>query len=96
MQFAGLATGIITFFLIGVLHVAVVKVEFHFGPKAWPVFALIGVVMALGSLFTSNVLVSVLLGISGFMFAWSAPELIKQRERVEKGWYPRKGDETQN
>lgn len=96
MQLAGLATGVITFLLIGVLHVAVVKVEFHFGAKAWPVFALTGIVMALGSLFTSNVLISVLLGISGFMFAWSAPELIKQKERVEKGWYPRKGDETQN
>lgn len=95
MQLAGLATGIITFLLIGVLHVAVVKVEFHYGAKAWPAFAFIGIVMALGSFFTSNVLVSVLLGISGFMFAWSAPELIKQKERVEKGWYPRKGEKTQ-
>jgi hypothetical protein len=92
MQFAGLATGILTFLLIGVLHVAVVKIEFHYGARAWPIFALIGAGMALGSLFTSNVLLSVILGISGFMFAWSAPELIKQKERVEKGWYPRKPD----
>jgi hypothetical protein len=94
VQFAGSATGILTFLLIGVLHVAVVKIEFHYGAKAWPIFALAGTAMALGSLFTSNVLLSVILGISGFMFAWSAPEIIKQKERVEKGWYPKKPDKT--
>jgi hypothetical protein len=30
----------------------------------------------------SDVLVSALLGVSGFLLAWSGPELKKQRERV--------------
>jgi len=90
VEYAGIIIGLMTFILIGFLHIAVLKVEYHVGSHVWPVFAVLGVLFIGGSLFASDTVVSGMLGITGFLLAWSAPELIKQRERVEKGWYPKK------
>jgi len=90
MQYAGVITGLTTFALIAVLHVLVVKIEFHVGSHVWPFFAFLGIAFMGASVFASDVMNSVILGITGFLLAWSAPELIKQKERVEKGWYPKK------
>ncbi|MCW4013294.1 MAG: DUF4491 family protein [Candidatus Bathyarchaeota archaeon] len=87
MQYAGIILGVITFVMIGILHVAVVKIEQIWGAHLWPWFVVIGVLMGIGSLFVDDVLVSALLGINGFMFAWSGPELKKQKERVASGYY---------
>jgi hypothetical protein len=83
MQYAGFILGVVTFVMIGILHVAVVKIEQMWGSHLWPGFVVIGILMGAASLFVDNVLVSALLGINGFMFAWSGPELKKQKERVE-------------
>ena len=40
--------------------------------------------LGLGSLFVDDVLVSCLLGVNGFLFAWSGPELKKQKARAER------------
>lgn len=85
MQYAGIILGIVTFVMIGVLHVAVVKIERIWGAHLWPGFVILGLLMGVASLFVDDVLVSALLGINGFMFAWSGPELKKQRERVLRG-----------
>ena len=71
-----------TFVMIGILHVAVVRVERVIGSHIWPGFVVLGAVCGAASLMTVDVLVSALLGVSGFLFAWSGPELRKQRERV--------------
>ena len=90
MQFAGIIIGAATFILIGLLHVAVIKVEYHLGARYWPAFALAGVALVATSLSVSSPLISGVLGAAGFAVTWSAHELIKQRERVEKGGYPKK------
>ena len=82
MQYAGLIIGVYTFVMIGILHVAVVRVERVIGAHIWPGFVVLGAVCGAASLMTVDVLVSALLGVSGFLFAWSGPELRKQRERV--------------
>ena len=82
MQYAGLIIGVYTFVMIGILHVAVVRVERVIGAHIWPGFVVLGAVCGATSLMTVDVLVSALLGVSGFLFAWSGPELRKQRERV--------------
>lgn len=83
MQYAGIILGLITFAMIGVLHVAVVKIEHIWGSGLWPVFIVLGVILAVGSLFVDDVFISCLLGVNGFMFAWSGPELKKQKERAK-------------
>ena len=37
MNFYGLIIGVATFLLIGCFHVIVVKAEYHFSKKIWPV-----------------------------------------------------------
>lgn len=32
---------------------------------------------------------SIILGVVGFSSLWSILELVKQRKRVEKGWFPK-------
>ena len=82
MQFAGIVLGVYTFVMIGILHVGVVKIEKEIGSHIWPGFVVLGIVFGALSLYTDDVLVSALLGVSGFLFAWSGPELKKQKERV--------------
>jgi len=82
MQYAGLIIGVYTFVMIGILHVAVVRVERVIGADIWPGFVVVGLLFGAASLMAVDVLASALLGVSGFLFAWSGPELRKQRERV--------------
>ena len=85
MQYAGVILGVVTFIMIGFLHVAVVKIERIWGSNLWPGFVVLGLLFGIASLLVENVLVSALLGVNGFLFAWSGPELKKQKERVEQG-----------
>ena len=55
-----------TFVMIGILHVAVVRVERVIGAHIWPGFVVLGAVCGATSLMTVDVLVSALLGVSGF------------------------------
>lgn len=82
MQYAGIILGLVTFVMIGFLHVAVVKIERLWGAHLWPGFVVLGLLFGVASLFVDNVLVSALLGVNGFLFAWSGPELKKQKDRV--------------
>lgn len=83
MQYSGIIVGVYTFIMIGVLHFAVVKIERVIGSHIWPWFVALGLVIGVASVMVTDVLVSALLGVSGFLFTWSGPELKKQRERVE-------------
>ena len=82
MVYAGLILGVYTFIMIGILHVAVVRIERAIGSQIWPGFVILGFAFGAGSLIVDDVLISALLGVSGFLFAWSGPELKKQKERV--------------
>ena len=82
MQYTGIIVGVYTFIMIGFLHFAVVKIERVIGSLIWPWFVLLGLVFGFASVMVSDVLSSALLGVSGFLLAWSGPELKKQRERV--------------
>jgi hypothetical protein len=90
MFFHGIITGLIAFFAIGLFHPVIIKTEYHFGVKVWPVFLAAGAVLCGVSLFLENVIVSGACGILGFCSLWSIHELFQQRERVKKGWFPRK------
>lgn len=84
MQYAGIIVGINMFIMIGILHVAVVRIERVIGSQVWPWFVVLGIIFVAVSLIVDDALFSALLGVSGFLFAWSGPELRKQRERVQR------------
>ena len=68
----------------------VIKCEYYFGVKCWWVFALMGAAAIVGSLFVEQVLCSTLLAVWGASSFWSIGELFEQRERVRRGWFPKR------
>lgn len=89
MNFTGIIIGASVFLMIGFFHPIVIKAEYYFGVKCWPVFALSGTATLVGSLLVENIIFSVLLGAFAFSAYWSILELFEQRKRVERGWFPK-------
>lgn len=90
----GLIIGLGTFLIIGIFHPIVIKAEYHLGTKCWWCFMVAGIVAIALTLIIDNVLVSALLGVTGFSCFWSILELFQQQERVHKGWFPRNPKRT--
>lgn len=88
MNFYGLLVGLATFIIIGLFHPLVIKAEYYLGAGIWWLFALAGVMFAATSLFVEGAVVSTVLGVIAFSCFWSILELIHQRRRVDKGWFP--------
>jgi hypothetical protein len=89
MNFTGIIIGVITFLIIGLLHPVVIKAEYFFGTKVWPIFLISGLLCIASSLFLASVAASSILSVLGFSLLWGIRELFEQKERVEKGWFPR-------
>lgn len=83
----GIVIGAATFLTIGLFHPLVIKAEYHLGVRSWWLFLLVGLGCIAGSLFAPGVW-CILLGVVGFSSLWSILELFKQRQRVNKGWFP--------
>ena len=88
MNFSGLITGITSFLIIGILHPVVIKCEYYFSSKIWPVFLILGLIVCAGSLMIQSELISSILGVLGCCLLWCIRELKEQEERVKKGWFP--------
>lgn len=89
MYFEGFLVGVCTFLLIGLFHVIVIKGEYYFSKRIWPLFLVIGLWLLVWSLFVEDVLWSSLIAVGGISFLWSIGEIIQQEERVRKGWFPK-------
>ncbi len=81
----GLIIGFCTFLIIGLFHPLVIKGEYYFGVRVWWAFLVAGGMALAASLWVRGVIVSSLLGVSGFTCLWSIHEVFAQRRRVEKG-----------
>lgn len=88
MYLYGIVIGFCTFLIIGLLHPVVIKTEYYFGVKAWPLFLILGLSCIIFSVFTKMVILSALLSVLGFSLLWSIKELFEQEKRVKKGWFP--------
>jgi len=89
LNFLGLVLGFIMLLLTGFGHILIIKGEYYFGTKLWPLFLILGLLSVTISLFVNSVLLSGILGIIGFILLWSIYELFQQKERVRKGWFPK-------
>ena len=89
MNFTGIIIGGALFLMIGIFHPIVIKAEYYFGTKCWPIFALVGLLTLIGSILISSTVWSVLLGSFAFSCFWSILELFEQKKRVERGWFPK-------
>ena len=88
MNFTGLLVGLSTFLIIGLFHPLVTKAEYYIGVKSWIIFALAGAGFSIASLLTKGFILSTILGVVAFSSFWSILEVLEQRERVRKGWFP--------
>ena len=87
LDFTGLIVGAATFLTIGLFHPIVIKAEYHWGVNCWWFFLVVGLVCVVGSLFLHGI-ATIILGVVGFSSLWSILELVKQRKRVDRGWFP--------
>lgn len=88
MNITGIIVGLATFLIIGVFHPIVIKAEYYLGTKCWWMFLLAGIAFGVISLLADNLIISTILGVTAFSSFWSILELIHQKERVRKGWFP--------
>ena len=89
MYFSGVFIGIVAFLCIGLFHPVVIKAEYYFSSKIWPVFAVLGIAFILAALFFENIVLSACMAVVGISFVWSIKELFVQEKRGEKGWFPK-------
>ena len=88
MNFSGILVGIISFASIGLFHPIVIKSEYYFSNKCWPVFLVCGIILLAVSAFIDSTVLSSVVAVVGFSCLWSILELYAQEKRVEKGWFP--------
>ncbi len=88
MNLSGIITGIVSFLIIGILHPVVIKCEYYFSSKIWPVFLVLGLASCAASLVIQSELYSAILGVLGCCLLWCIRELKEQEQRVAKGWFP--------
>ena len=80
----GFLAGLAAFFIIGLFHPVVIKLEYYYGKRFWWLLFLPGVFFALFSLWLSG-LYSIMSGCIGFALFWSTAEIFMQHRRVLKG-----------
>lgn len=85
----GVIVAVVCFFCIGIFHPIVIKAEYYFSSRCWPVFLGIGAALLIGSLYVNQMIGSIILGVLGCSCLWCILELKEQKERVERGWFPK-------
>ncbi|MEY8351731.1 DUF4491 family protein [Lachnospiraceae bacterium 54-53] len=83
----GIVVGIAALIIIGIFHPIVIKCEYYFTQKVWPLFCFVGIIFLIVSLFLQDV-ISIIMGIAGVVCLWSIKEIKDQAVRVQKGWFP--------
>ena len=89
MYFTGIIIAICTFLTIGIWHPIVIKTEYYWGTRPWIVYLVVGVVCIATAVIIENAIVSSVVGVFGASALWAIGELIEQKKRVEKGWFPK-------
>ncbi|MDE7026039.1 MAG: DUF4491 family protein [Paramuribaculum sp.] len=87
-HFIGLATGLITFLIIGAFHPLVIKCHYYYGTKCWWWFLVLGLISCAASIYVGSLFWSTVLGVLAFSSFWTIGEVFEQEKRVAKGWFP--------
>ena len=90
MYFTGIIIALSTFLIIGIFHPIVIKAEYYFGTRPWFLFLIFGIISVIASLCVEDIIASSILGVLGASLLWSIGELFEQKQRVAKGWFPKR------
>ena len=96
MHYEGILIGVLTFVIIGLFHPLVIKAEYYFTKRIWPVFAFLGMLFFILSALTEPTLVGAVLADLGGSSLWSIKELFAQEKRVKMGWFPKNPNRDDN
>ncbi|MBC6680809.1 DUF4491 family protein [Zhenpiania hominis] len=88
LNFEGILIGIASLLIIGLFHPIVIKCEYYFSQRVWPLFLIAGLLLLAAALFVQG-LFSILLALVGVACLWSIREIKEQAQRVAKGWFPK-------
>ena len=72
---------------MGIYHPIVIKAEYYFSQRIWPLFGIIGAACIALSLYQEG-LASYITAFLGATNLWCIIELKQQERRVQKGWFP--------
>lgn len=75
MHFEGIFIGFFSFAVIGVFHPIVIKGEYYFSRKIWPLYLCIGLMLTVISCFIGHTVVSSVLSVLGFYCFWNIGQL---------------------
>lgn len=84
----GPAIGLSTFLVIGLFHPLVIKAEYYLGQPSRYGFLAAGFIALAAAFFVEDIFWSAILGVVAFSCFWSIREIIDQKRRVERGWFP--------
>ena len=90
MYFTGIIIALSTFLIIGIFHPIVIKTEYYFGTRPWFLFLIFGIISVIASLCVEDIIASSILGVLRASLLWSIGELFEQKQRVAKGWFPKR------
>lgn len=96
INLTGIIIAISTLLIIGIWHPIVIKTEYYWGTRPWIVYLGVGLAAIGAALFIQDTMVSAIVGVFGASALWGIGELFKQKERVEKGWFPKNPRRTEN
>ena len=88
LNFEGILIGIASLLIIGLFNPIVIKCEYYFSQRVWPLFLIAGLLLLAAALFVQG-LFSILLALVGVACLWSIREIKEQAQRVAKGWFPK-------
>lgn len=89
LNLSGPLVGLCTFLIIGMFHPLVIKGEYYLGKKICRLlFVVAGLVALVASLMSTDLLVSIVLGVVSFSAFWGVGEVNAQEKRVARGWFP--------
>lgn len=88
LNWQALALGAVSFLIIGLFHPLVIKGEYYFGKRIWPLFALLGAGFLLVALTLTSAFWGTVAALVAFSCFWSIKELFEQEKRVQRGWFP--------
>ena len=94
LQWLGPVVGLSSFSIIGMFHPIVIKTEYYTGTRFWWVFLIVGLGALVAALLIDNVALSAIVGVFAFCCFWSILELFEQKERVRKGWFPKRPEKN--
>ena len=88
LHFEGLIIAISSFFIIGIFHPIVIKAEYYFGTRIWPVFAIFGTVILGIDLLIQNAILQAIFGVLGCTFFGVFTSHFIRKSASSEGGFP--------